>query len=303
MQDNARAMVLASFIADSLSLGVHWIYDAPSITNEYGRVETFIRPKEDSYHPTKDKGEFTHYGDQQLVLLESVAVKNGFDLNDFSERWQGLFQDYNGYFDAATKGTLRNFAKGNSPYDSGSPSDDLAGASRIAPLVLCYPNDLDALVETAKVQTRMTHRDPLTVRCAEFFVRVAWKNLRGTPPATAVTEVAEETFPDTIIAEWVEEGLDSITMDSVSAIGSFGQSCHTSDTFPGVIHLIGKYENDLREGLIQAVMAGGDNAARGMAVGMILGAYLGEEHLPEPWVTGLKKGKEIQNLLSQIGGP
>ena len=301
MQDNARAMVLASFAADSLALGVHWIYDASKIATEYGRVETFIKPKEDSYHPTKDKGEFTHYGDQQLVLLESVAVKNGFDLNDFSERWQGFFQDYNGYFDAATKGTLRKFSKGNSPHDSGSPSDDLAGASRIAPLVLCYSNNLDELVETAKVQTRMTHRDPLTVRCAEFFARVAWKNLRGTPPATAVTEVTEETFPETIIAEWVEEGLDSMNMDSVAAIGSFGQSCHTSDVFPQVIHLIAKYENDLREGLIQAVMAGGDNAARGMAVGMILGAYLGEEHLPEPWVTELKKGKEIQNLISQIG--
>jgi ADP-ribosylglycohydrolase len=301
MQDNARAMVLASFAADSLALGVHWIYDASKIANEYGRVERFIKPKENSYHPTKDKGDFTHYGDQQLVLLESVAATNGFDLNDFSERWQGLFQDYNGYFDAATKGTLRNFSKGNSPHNSGSPSDDLAGASRIAPLVLCFSNNLDELVEAAKVQTRMTHRDPLTVRCAEFFARAAWKSLRGTPPATAVTEVTEEIFPETIIAEWVAEGLDSINMDSVAAIGSFGQSCHTSDAFPGVIHLIAKYEHDLREGLIQSVMAGGENAARGMAVGMILGAYLGEEHLPEPWITELKKGKEIQNHLSQIG--
>ena len=301
MQDNARAMVLSSFAADSLALGVHWIYDASKIANEYGRVETFIKPKENSYHPTKDKGDFTHYGDQQLVLLESVAATNGFDLNDFSERWQGLFQDYNGYFDAATKGTLRNFSNGNSPHNSGSPSDDLAGASRIAPLVLCFSNNLDELVEAAKVQTRMPHRDPLTVRGAEFFARAAWKSLRGTPPATAVTEVTEETFPETIIAEWVAEGLDSINMDSVVAIGSFGQSCHTSDAFPGVIHLIAKYEHDLREGLIQSVMAGGDNAARGMAVGMILGAYLGEEHLPEPWITELKKGKEIQNHLSQIG--
>ena len=47
-------------------------------------------------------------------------------------------------------------------------------------------------------------------------------------------------------------------------------------------------------------MAGGDNAARSMAVGMILGAYLGEEHLPEPWVTDLKKREEINNLLHQI---
>ena len=301
MKDKARAMVLASFAADSLALGVHWIYNAAKIADEYGRVETFLKPREESYHPSKDKGEFTHYGDQEMVLLESVAAKNGFDLNDFSTRWQSLFEDYHGYFDGATKGTLRNFSKGKGPDDSGSPSNDLAGAARIAPLVYCLQHDLEALVKAARVQTRMTHADPLTVRCAEFFARATWKSLAGTPPASAVTEVALETFPETIIAEWVEEGLESKSMDSVSAIANFGQSCHTPNAFPGVIHLIAKYENDLREGLIQAVMAGGDNAVRGMAAGMILGAYLGEEHLPEPWVTELKKGKDIQNLLSQIG--
>ena len=301
MQDNARAMVLASFMADSLSLGVHWIYDTEKIASEYGRVETFLKPKENSYHPTKDKGEFTHYGDQQLVLLESVAATNGFDLNDFSDRWQGFFQNYNGYFDAATKGTLRNFSKGKGPEASASPSDDLAGAARIAPLVFALRHDLDGLVKAAKVQTRMTHANPLTVRCAEFFARAASKCLEGTPPSKAVTEVAHETFPETIISEWVEEGFESKSMDSVSAIASFGQACHTPGVFPGVIHLIAKYENDLKEALVQAVMAGGDNAARGMAVGMILGAYLSEEHLPEPWVTELKKGKEIQHLLNQIG--
>jgi ADP-ribosylglycohydrolase len=301
MQDNSRAMVLASFVADSLSLGVHWIYDAVRLAAEYGRVETFLKPKEDSYHPTKGKGDFTHYGDQELILLQSVAAKNGFDLNDFSKRWQEFFQDYNGYFDGATKGTLRNFSKGKGPEDSGSPSNDLAGAVRIAPLIFCLKHDLDGLVKAAKVQTRMTHANPLTVRCAEFFARATWKSLRGTPPATAVTEVSEETFADTLIAEWVEQGLESKSTDSVSAIANFGQSCHTPNAFPGVIHLVAKYENDLEEGLIQTVMAGGDNAARGMAVGMVLGAYLGEEHLPEPWVNELKNGKEIQNLLSRIG--
>ena len=43
-----------------------------------------------------------------------------------------------------------------------------------------------------------------------------------------------------------------------------------------------------------------DNSARGMMVGMVLGAYLGEDHLPEEWISGLKKEKEIKSLLDQI---
>ena len=301
MRDKAKAMVLASFAADSLALGVHWIYDRARIASEYGRVDNFFKPRENSYHSTKDMGEFTHYGDQELVLLESVAARNDFDLDDFSGRWQQLFQDYKGYVDGATKGTLRNFSKGKGPQDSGSPSNDLAGASRIAPLVYCYRDDLDRLIEAARAQTKMTHGDPLTVDSAEFFARVAWKTLRGISPSAAIAEVNKERFVDSTIAEWVEEGLGSKNMESVNAIANFGQSCHAPDAFPGVIHLAAKYENDLEEALVQAVMAGGDNAARGMAVGMVLGAYLGEKQLPDQWVTPLKKGEKIRNLLDKIG--
>ena len=73
MSDNAKAMVLASFAADALSLGVHWIYNTNVIDKKWGRVENYFKPERSTFHPTKDLGEFTHYGDQTLVLLKSVA--------------------------------------------------------------------------------------------------------------------------------------------------------------------------------------------------------------------------------------
>jgi ADP-ribosylglycohydrolase len=114
-------------------------------------------------------------------------------------------------------------------------------------------------------------------------------------------EITEDGYANTTIGEWVEQGLESKDMESVAVIGEFGQACHTAGAFPGVIHLITKYENDLREALIQAAMAGGDNAARGMMEGMVLGAYSGETQLPEKFVSGLRKEKEIKNLLDELG--
>ena len=67
-----------------------------------------------------------------------------------------------------------------------------------------------------------------------------------------------------------------------------------------MVHLIAKYENNLKEALIQAVMAGGDSAARGMLVGMVLGAHLGPKSLPEKWVAELAKRREIDALLERI---
>jgi ADP-ribosylglycohydrolase len=300
MKDNRTAMVMASFLGDSLALGVHWIYDTAQIQAGYGRVDSLLKPKPDSYHPTKEKGEFTHYGDQTLVLLESVAARKGFHLDDFAARWCALFKGYRGYYDQATKATLRNFEMGKSPEDGGSSSNDLAGAARIAPLVFRYRDDPDSLVEAARAQTRMTHNNPVVVDSAEFFARTAQSVLNGQTPISAMTRVGEERFGDSHLREWVQEGIRSKDEESVATVGRFGQSCHAEEAFPGVVHLIARHEADLKEGLVQAVMAGGDNAGRAMIVGMVLGAYLGQEALPMEWMKDLKKAEEIRRYLEKL---
>jgi len=300
MKDNAKAMVMASFCADSLALGVHWIYDTGRIERDFGRVDRFLKPGPDSYHPSKQKGEFTHYGDQALVLLKSLAACHGFDPGDFSERWQNLFRDYTGYFDHATKDTLSNLAQGKAPLEAGSGSNELSAASRIAPLVYCLRSDEEMLVKAARTQTGMTHCDAGALDSAEFFARVAFRVLSGYGPIAAVREVADRFFKDAGIYRWTEQGLHSCDLDSVEAIKGFGQSCPAPALFPGVIHLICRYENDLKEALIHGVMAGGDSAARGMAVGMFLGAHLGMDSIPAEWIQGLKKAKDIEQLLESL---
>jgi ADP-ribosylglycohydrolase len=300
IDNNAKAMVMAAFMADALALGAHWIYDAKDISKRFGRIENFMPPGPNSYHATKEKGEFTHYGDQMFVLLESVAEKKNFRIRDFSERWQKLFKDYQGYIDQATRGTLYGYESGKAVEKAGSASHDLAGASRIAPIVYIYADDLEKLVEAARLQTLMTHNSPEVIESAEFFARVGRLVLDGTRPKTAIENVSKTWKGDPNITAWVQAGLESKDIDSVVAISRFGQSCHTQEAFPGVIHLVARYESDLKEALIQAVMAGGDSAARGMMVGMVLGAYQGPESLPPDWLSGLRKAKEITALLDRI---
>jgi ADP-ribosylglycohydrolase len=225
MRNKRKSMVMASFVADSLALGAHWIYETEKITSNFGRVESLMKPAPDSYHPTKRKGEFTHYGDQSFVLLESIAAKTGFDLNDFSDRWRTLFEDYTGYIDQATSITLSNYASGKKVENAGSPSDELAGASRMAPLVYCDHQDPIKLVKDVRAQTAMTHGDPLTNDSAEFFALVARLVLMGTPPVEAIKQIAaEERFADSPLSQWVAEGLESKEKDSVSVILDFGQT-------------------------------------------------------------------------------
>ena len=303
LENRGRAMVLASFAGDSLALGAHWIYDTESIERLFGRVESYLKPGNHSYHATKQKGDFTHYGDQTLVLLQSLAQRKGFDLSDFSERWRTLFENYDGYVDYATRVTLSGYASGNSFRDPGSPSDDLAGAARIAPLVYACRHDVERLVESARAQTRMTHSNPLTVDAAEFFSRVAFQVLRGVSPTEAMRTISEEHFAGSQLSGWVREGMDSKTKKSVVTVTRFGQSCHVEEAFPGVVHLVARYEDNLREALIQSVMAGGDSAARGMLAGMILGASLGMESLPGQWIDELVRKNDILKLTEELTPP
>ncbi|SPF39206.1 ADP-ribosylglycohydrolase [Syntrophobacter sp. SbD1] len=300
MQDKADAMVVASFAADSLALGAHWIYDTGEIDRRFGRVEGLLKPLENSYHTTKDLGGFTHYGDQTLVLLESIAASSGFDIDDFARRWKKLFETYNGYVDKATKATLANFASGKNPEKSGSSSSDMAGAARIAPLAYLYRHDFEKLLSSAKIQTAMTHDNPSIIHVSDFFARVIWKVLEGETPIFAMREVREEHFRQSLLGQWTAEGIESARSDTRSAILKFGQSCDVGHAFPSVVHLIDKYEGNLREALVENVMAGGDSAARGLVVGMILGAHLGFEAIPNDWLSGLKRYQHIVDLLEKI---
>jgi ADP-ribosylglycohydrolase len=94
--------------------------------------------------------------------------------------------------------------------------------------------------------------------------------------------------------------LNSTAKDTRQAILEFGQMCEIHAGFPSVIHLIAKYENSLRDGLVENVMAGGDSAGRGLMVGMILGAYGGPDAIPQKWLTELKAMPEIVKRMDQM---
>jgi ADP-ribosylglycohydrolase len=171
----------------------------------------------------------------------------------------------------------------------------------MAPVVMALRDDADGLRKAVEAQTRMTHNNALTLESAAFFAETARRVLKGTTPLEAMKAVSAMGILGPRTADWVARGLDSADDDTPSALLGFGQTCHTQHALPGVVHLIAAYPSDLKEALVQAVMAGGDSAARCMMTGMVLGARLGRDGLPEAWVTGLRKRDRIMELLDKIG--
>jgi ADP-ribosylglycohydrolase len=301
MMPKTKEMVLISLAADSLALGAHWIYDTSAIDRKFGRIEELLKPLENSFHPTKDAGEFTHYGDQTMLLLEYLMDKRVFELREFAEKWLDYMKKYDGYMDNATKQTIFNMEQGKPPDLCGSPSSDLGGASRISPLIFTLHNEPDRLAKNVREQTAMTHNNPVVIESAALLARITLEALRGTSPLDALQKVLSDEPDNYILSPLIEAGLKSKGQDTRQTISGFGQMCEAGSALPSVIHLLATYENDLKNALIENVMAGGDSAARGMIVGMVLGAYHGENSgIPNKWINDLKRHDRIIECLEKL---
>jgi ADP-ribosylglycohydrolase len=296
MKENLNAALWGAFAADALSLGVHWVYNTGVIDKKFGRVEQYYDPLT-SYHKGKKAGDFTHYGDQMLLLLDAVK-DGGFDPDRFADRWRAFFTNYTGYFDKATTATLDKMAAGSPPTESGSDSDDLAGAARLAALLPVFKNDGQGLVQAARQQTAITHNNPQVIACADFFARTVWSVLKGQGPLEAVNSVLSRHVTDSVIADLIQAGIASQDRETRDSIAEFGQMCSVEAGLPSAIHLIARYADDYKNAMIENVMAGGDSSARGVLAGMVLAAAHGMNAIPAPWITKMNAHARIKALLA-----
>jgi ADP-ribosylglycohydrolase len=290
-----KNIVLTSLVADALSLGSHWIYNQQEIAEKFGNITGFSDPAT-SYHPGKHAGDFTHYGDQTMVLLRSLALHGRFNLASFANEWRTFWEnpETQSYRDGATKATLANLLSGLPPEQAASPSNDIAGAARIAPLFLLKWKSNDDLIAAARAQTSFTHGDPAVVETAEFFARVTLAVQQGITIPDALHAAAKFSNSN----DWLDAALASSASEASdsAAAKAHGLTCHVPDAFPAVCHLLLRHPDDVVAALIANVEAGGDSAARGMIIGMVHGA----KPLSESWLTGLHAYDEIQQLIETI---
>jgi len=294
----ARDFILPSFFGDALALGPHWIYDAAAIAARYpGGIHEYDDPRS-SYHPGKSAGDFTHLGDQTLLLLESLADHGG-SLAAWPSDWrawaQRIREDKSCYFDGATRGTLEHLAAGRR---QPSDSSDLAGAARIAPLFAVH-EDLSSLVAAARAQTALTHGDPRVVDAAEFFARAAFAVGEGAAFEEAFEEAAFFPYAALPAAEWRMAAVH-VAAELAAQAPSLGLGCDIVGAFPITLALALCHEDDPVAALSANAMLGGDSAARGLLLGLLMGARHGAEAFPAAWTAGLKARETIDRALQRL---
>jgi len=291
--DKYNGMIIGSFLGDAFALGLHWIYDTDLVKASFSDLTKLQAPHESSFHKGKVKGDFTHYGDQTFNMLKLVSEKEELNEKVFAESFKEFMKDYEGYRDHATKETL-SFLDDN--VIKGSSSDELGGVVRMSPILFFKREDKELAKKLVVIQTKLTHDNEQLLEISEFIVDVTYAVIGGLKPSEAINEISVNF--SSFIKDMILRAKAKLSEYTTEVIKEFGQSCSSSNAFPSLIYLLLKYEENIKDALVANVLAGGDSAARGMLVGMILGAYHGEENLPKDWLLDINKMDKILWFIS-----
>ena len=290
LKDRKSGLLYGSYCAEALSLGVHWIYDLNELAQKHGRVTHYKAPGPDSYHPHKKAGDQGHVGDQSLCLLKFLVREKLWDPVAFMDDWLGMWPDYNDYLDGATKATLANVQEQADKTLGGSDSVEIAGPARIAPVIAFLSDSSEKdVVQAAVEQTMLTHRSKEALESAVFLAQAGYRLMHGAD----LMGTLQATAP-----EWALKAANSVLAENaVEAITKLGPACSISSALPSVLFLALKHGNDSETAFIENAMAGGDNCARGLALGLLLGATNGISSIPEHWTDQLNAASDVDALI------
>lgn len=267
-----------AFVADAYSLGSHWIYDETQLKNLPIDWEKLNAPQA-MWHKGKEEGDFTHYGDHEKWLYEYIQEHEHFDPSEYAAFWISKMENYQGYVDTSSRETLA-ILKNNPQTLCGAASHDLSIIGRIAPLLLVSKTKEEFLAHT-QMFVSLTHNSEVVLKAAQFFASVLFDVALGAD----ITDSLKHTAVDPLLARAHGAALNSKGEESFSTIRTFGPACGVEGGFEGTIHVLLSYD-EYKTAMIANAKAGGDNAARGMIIGMIMGAA--NKEIPLMWKNSIK---------------
>lgn len=296
MNNKKEGMILGGFVSDAFSLAPHWIYNVEQINQLFGNLENIIDLPINTYHKTKKKGDFTHYGDQMFWLLQFLKKNSSFDNKLYVEFWIEKMTNYQGYIDHASRESLKKLKQKHK--EEGSSSTDISGAVMIGPLIYFNKGNENRLQKDIKAKIRMTHNNELVLETGNFMTEVVLDVLKGQTPVDSITKQLKKLQLNGFINKSFEKAKKLIEEPTQKAIGNLGQACGINSALPATFYILLKYQDDFKKAIIKNAKAGGDSAARGIMIGSILGAYHGIEGIPKRWLTDMNAYSEILRLLS-----
>lgn len=213
------------------------------------------------------------------------------------------------YAESYHRGFFANLAQGRKPENCGMITHDTASIGAlvtIAPLV--FSERLKSISEaeikiTCRAHLALTHPDESLMQVCDSYVQLLCGLLDGPDEAGAEALLLEASIglTSTNLASLLKRNMpDNQVVGQV-----FSRACYISDSWPIVLYLACKYQDDPWQALRVNTNLGGDNVHRGIVLGTLLG--LQSDTVATSWFEQLVDQKliadEIEKLISVASVP
>ncbi|MDH5479400.1 MAG: ADP-ribosylglycohydrolase family protein [Nitrosomonas sp.] len=311
------AAILGALVADSASLGLHWLYDPNRIAQiNKSKGLTFLSPDDDNYtgakgffaHGNKQAGDSSGYGETCLLILKHIARHGQFDRVQYQTEYRGHFGpggEYIGYIDSPTRQTLLKLmplAPDDFPQISGADDDQFAALATVPVITATHKGTQAELLEKIDEVVRLTNNNDIAVSAAKYTASVLFDIINGRNMTQALTDAIPQ--PGDKLSPLLEQALQTNSLDSITMAEQFGSACHVLEGIPIVAH-IAKHASNYRDAIEANIRAGGDSCGRAIMLGAITAAnaqQMGEEGLSIPleWMAKYRGLSVVADACAQL---
>ncbi len=333
-KDRAMGTIMGALIGDALGVRCHWYYDSECLENDYGWIDDYVDPKLDSNCNTTayinqrieaglKKGGPSQTGQFIIMLLESVAKNTGYKHDDYTDRIDEFFMSIDGtslsgrYTDWAVRDMYKNRVEDGMSWDDpniGSLAATSEGASRSVILAALYNDPILATLEMYK-NIRLTYRDDFIVGQQLVFGMV----VNGLIEGFQLEEIAQKhlipIYNNKEISPKMIQPFDSVAQVNIGQSAwnpqlrdfpphliseIFGKDCEQDHLLPAAYWLAHRYPDDFESAILAAINGGGNNMARAILTGSLLGAMNGLSGIPERFINGLEDHERLLELAEIV---
>ena len=246
--ERRRNAILGALVADAAALGLHWLYDQKQVAVLANGQPEFVSTTPADYdgypayyaHAARQTGDFSQYGEQAFVMLQSLAANGG---NYNKAHYQQAFCTtfgyggrYVGYIDRPTRDTLNRVTQSEQqalatakaqPF-SGSASDQQMMITKV--IANMQKHSGTALSREIETAVRLTHDDDAMVSYALSLVDHL-SDVTGFHGADDVQLPAVSKLPALVAACHGDPQLDQLVESAVRVTNNADLSVESGQLF------------------------------------------------------------------------
>jgi ADP-ribosylglycohydrolase len=196
----------------------------------------------------------------------------------------------------------RMLAAGDAWYEAGAESAGGCGSvMRAYPAGLVFWDDAARAEEWALGQSKLTHRAPIAFAACAAMAQATSLCLRGEAPARVLSAMVQAAARhDAGTAHMIEEAVDEAQRGvepQVTLQRLQGWAAH--ECIAAAAYVFARHFDSFGDAVLEGANTPGDSDSIATLVGALVGARLGVDAIPEPWVTELERSEELSSLAER----